>query len=89
MSPDLQYTPNISFSLTNTGDEVLLLGATDLLVDGVAWGTGSLPGNVACPAIDPNQYPYPQSKPSIKRDPLWKDTDNCIADFVIDPTALP
>lgn len=87
MIPYVSYTPNISFSLANTGDEVLLLGATDQLVDGVAWGTGSLPGNVACLAIDPNLYPL--SNPSIARSPLWKDTDNCIADFVIDPSALP
>jgi len=75
MIPYIAYTPNISFALANTGDEVLLLGANNLLADGVAWGTGSLPGNVSCLAIDPNQYPL--SSPSIKREPLWKDTDNC------------
>jgi hypothetical protein len=84
MMPYLAYTPNISFSLANTGDEVLLLGPLDQLIDGVAWGTGSLPGNVACVAI-PSQNP----NPSIKREPLWKDTDNCPRDFVIDPAALP
>jgi hypothetical protein len=89
MQPYLQYTPNISFSLTNSGDEVRLLGAIDQLVDGVAWGTGALPDNVACYALDPNSYPFPQRKPSIMRSPLWKDTDNCPADFVIDTTALP
>jgi hypothetical protein len=87
MSPYLQYTTNISFSLANPGDEVLLLGPSDLLVDGVAWGTGSLPGNVSCLAIDPNLYPL--GNPSIKREPLWKDTNNCPADFVIDPLAQP
>ena len=87
MSPYLQYTPNISFSLANTGDEVLLLGATDQLIDGVAWGTGSLPGQVSCLAIDPNLYPL--GNPSIKRDPLWKDTNNCPADFVIDTLTQP
>jgi phosphatidylserine/phosphatidylglycerophosphate/cardiolipin synthase-like enzyme len=94
MSPYLQYTPNISFSLANTGDEVLLLGAVDQLVDGVAWkslvgGADTLPGNVSCIAIDPAQYPFPTPSPSIARSPLWKDTDNCPADFVIDPSALP
>jgi hypothetical protein len=89
MSPYLQYTPNISFSLANAGDEVLLLGATDQLVDGVAWGTGSLPGNVSCPAIDMSQYPAGTPNPSIKRDPLWKDTNNCPADFVIDMSTQP
>ncbi len=87
MIPYISYTPNISSSLANTGDEVLLLGPADQLVDGVAWGTGSLPGNVSCPAIDPNLYPL--GNPSIARTPMWKDTDNCIADFVIDPSALP
>jgi len=86
MSPYLQYTPNISFSLTNTNDEVLLLGPIDQLIDGVAWGTGALPGNVSCFAIDPNLYPQ---NPSIKREPLWQDTNNCPADFAIDPTATP
>jgi hypothetical protein len=87
MIPYLAYTPNISFSLANTGDEALLLGPTDLLVDGVAWGTGSLPGHVSCLAIDPAQYPL--GNPSIKREPLWKDTNNCPADFVIDTSATP
>ena len=94
MSPYLQYTPNISFSLTNTGDEVLLLGPADQLVDGVAWkpplvGVDTLPGNVSCVAIDPNLYLYPTPSPSIARSPLWKDTDNCPNDFVIDTSGLP
>jgi phosphatidylserine/phosphatidylglycerophosphate/cardiolipin synthase-like enzyme len=87
MIPYVSYTPNISFSLANTGDEVLLLGPINQLVDGVAWGTGVLPGNVSCPAIDPNLYPL--GNPSIARSPLWKDTDNCPNDFVIDTSALP
>jgi phosphatidylserine/phosphatidylglycerophosphate/cardiolipin synthase-like enzyme len=87
MIPDIAYTPNISFSLANTGDEVLLLGPADQLVDGVAWGTGGLPGNVSCVAIDPNQYPL--GNPYISRSPLWKDTDNCPNDFAIDTTATP
>ena len=87
MTPYITYTPNISFSLANVGDEVLLLGPIDQLIDGVAWGTGSLPGNVSCLAIDPTQYPL--GNPSIKRDPLWKDTDNCLSDFIVDPSALP
>ena len=66
---------------------MLLLDGNDQLVDGVAWGTGALPGNVSCLAIDPSQYPA--GNPSIKRDPLWKDTNNCVNDFVIDTTATP
>ena len=65
----------------------MLLGPSDQLVDGVAWGTGSLPGNVSCVAIDPNQYPL--GNPSIARSPLWRDTDNCPNDFVIDLLAEP
>jgi hypothetical protein len=89
MIPYVTYTPNISFSLANTGDEVLLLGSADQLVDGVAWGTGLLPGNVSCPAIDMSQYPPNTPNPSIMRSPLWKDTDNCPADFVIDMSTQP
>ena len=66
---------------------MLLLGPADQLIDGVAWGTGSLPGNVSCLAIDPNQYPL--NNPSIARLPLWRDTDKCPADFVIDTSARP
>jgi hypothetical protein len=79
MLPDLSYTSNISFSLANTGDEVLLLNSSDQLIDGVAWGTGALPGQVSCLAIDPNQYTF---NPSIRREPLWKDTNSRLADFV-------
>jgi hypothetical protein len=94
MSPYLQYTPNISFSLANTGDEVLLLGPGDKLVDGVAWksplvGVDTVPGNISCLAIDMTQYPPNTPNPSIMRSPLWKDTDNCPADFVIDWTTQP
>jgi cardiolipin synthase A/B len=94
MIPYITYTPNISFSLANDGDEVLLLGPADQLIDGVAWkpplgGVDALPGNISCPAIDTSQYPEGTPNPSIMRSPLWKDTDNCPADFVIDPSALP
>ena len=52
LTPYLAYTRNISFALVNTGDEVLLLGPGDQLIDGVAWGVGTLPGHVSCPFID-------------------------------------
>jgi hypothetical protein len=87
MTPYLTWTTVITFSLANTGDEVLLLGPTDQMVDGVAWGTGSLPGNVSCAAIDPTQYPL--GNPFIARSPLWGDTDNCPKDFVIDTSGQP
>ncbi len=89
LTPYITYTSNISFSLANTGDEVLLLGPNDQLVDGVAWGVGALPGNPACPYIDMTLYPEGTPNPSIMRSPLWKDTDDCGADFVIDWTATP
>jgi hypothetical protein len=87
MTADLSYTPNISFSLANTGDEVLLLNSNNQQIDGVAWGTGSLPGNVSCVAIDSSLYPL--GNPFIARSPLWKDTNDCPADFVIDTSGLP
>ncbi len=89
LTPYITYTPNISFSLANTGDEVLLLGPADQLIDGVAWGVGVLPGNVSCPFIDMTLYPPQTPNPSIMRSPLWKDTNDCNADFVIDWTATP
>jgi hypothetical protein len=89
LTPYLAYTRNISFSLANTGDEVLLLGLDDQLIDGVAWGVGTLPGHVSCPFIDMELYPPGTPNPSIMRAPLWKDTNDCPADFVIDWTATP
>jgi cardiolipin synthase A/B len=89
MTPYLKYTSNISFALANTGDEVLLLGPDDQLIDGVAWGVGTLPGHVSCPFIDMQLYPPNTPNPSIMRAPLWKDTNDCPADFVIDWTATP
>jgi phosphatidylserine/phosphatidylglycerophosphate/cardiolipin synthase-like enzyme len=94
MIPYITYTPNISFALANTGDEVLLLGAANQLVDGVAWKPSvnepnTLPNNVSCLFIDMNQYPPNTSNPSMMRSPLWKDTDTCPADFVIDWTTQP
>jgi cardiolipin synthase A/B len=94
MIPYITYTPNISFALANGGDEVLLLGPSDQLVDGVAWkapvgGVDKLPGNVSCIAIDPEQYPYPIPDPFISRSPLWKDTNICPQDFVVDTSGQP
>lgn len=89
LTPYITYTGNISFSLANTGDEVLLLGPADQLIDGVAWGMGALPGNASCPAIDMTLYPPETRNPSIMRSPLWKDTDDCHADFAIDWTTTP
>ena len=83
MAPYLAWTSAVTFTLANSGDEVLLLGPTDQLVDGVAWGTGGLPGHVSCPAIAPPPYA------SIERTPIWQDTDSCPADFVTNPSPQP
>ncbi len=83
LAPYLTWTDAISFSLANSGDEVLLLGPSDQIVDGVAWGTGSLPGNVSCAALVPPPYA------SLDRTPIEQDTDSCPADFVANPAALP
>lgn len=83
MAPYIAWTTAITFSLANSGDELLLLGPTDQLVDGVAWGTGSLPGNVVCAAIVPPPYA------SLERTPIDKDSDNCPIDFMSNPSPLP
>jgi len=83
MSPYLTWTSAVTFALANSGDEVLLLGPGDQMVDGVAWGTGALPANVSCAAIVPPPYA------SIERTPIGRDTDSCPADFVTNPSPLP
>lgn len=83
LSPYLTWTSAITFALANSGDEVLLLGPSDQIVDGVSWGTGALPGNIACSAIVPPPYA------SIDRTPIGQDTDNCPADFVTNASPLP
>ena len=83
MTPYLAWTSAATLTLANVGDEVLLLGPGDQLIDGVAWGTGGLPGHASCPAIAPPPYA------SIERTPIWQDTDSCPADFVTNPSPLP
>jgi phosphatidylserine/phosphatidylglycerophosphate/cardiolipin synthase-like enzyme len=83
MTPYLAWTSAATLTLANVGDEVLLLGPGDQLIDGVAWGTGGLPGHASCPAIAPPPYA------SIERMPIWQDTDSCPADFVTNPSPLP
>jgi phosphatidylserine/phosphatidylglycerophosphate/cardiolipin synthase-like enzyme len=83
MAPYLTWTAVMTFALANAGDEVLLLGPTDQRVDGVAWGTGTLPDNIPCAAIVPPPYA------SLDRTPIGHDTDSCPADFVVNPSPLP
>ena len=83
MSPHPTWTTGVNLVLANAGDEVLLLGPGDQLIDGVTWGTGALPGHAACAAFAPELYA------SLERRPIDRDSDSCPADFVADPGALP
>lgn len=63
-----------TISLANAGDEVVLLGPDDHVVDGVAWGVGVLPGNI----------PYTGtvfSGHTLQRWPYDWDTDNGTIDW--------
>jgi phosphatidylserine/phosphatidylglycerophosphate/cardiolipin synthase-like enzyme len=83
LTPYLAWTSAVTLTLANTGDEVLLVGPDDQIVDGVAWGTGALPGNVPCPAIAPPPFA------SLDRTPIGNDTDSCPVDFVVNPSPSP
>ena len=83
LTPYLAWTSAVTLTLANTGDEVLLVGPDDQIVDGVAWGTGALPGNAPCPAIAPPPFA------SLDRTPIGNDTDSCPADFVVNPSPSP
>jgi hypothetical protein len=83
MTPYVAWTSMITIALANTGDEILLLGPSDQLIDGVAWGIGVLPANISCAAIVPPPYA------SLDRTPIDKDSDSCPKDFVSNPSPLP
>jgi hypothetical protein len=66
--------PNALLQLGNMGDEVILRNGGDAAVDVLTYGTGSYPGNIACPLVDtPNT--------SLERFPYWRDSNDCMADF--------
>ncbi len=60
-------------TLSNNGDEVILLDATDSIIDGVAWGSGSITGVIPAKA--------PQEGLSLQRVPALQDTNDCTKDF--------
>lgn len=62
-----------SLSLTNTGDEIILLDANDVVVDAVVFEGGIHPGTLAHSGVTTGH--------SIARDPIDEDTNNCNADF--------
>jgi len=66
--------PSTFLQLGNLGDEVILRNRTNVIVDAVGYGAGSVPGVASCALVSgPNI--------SLERYPYWKDTDNCRQDF--------
>ena len=62
-----------TIALANTGDEVLLLNASDSLVDAVAYKSGSYAGVIPHPGVSTGH--------SIERFPADQDSDDCSVDF--------
>ncbi len=60
--------------LGNQGDEVILRDNVDGVIDVVTYGSGSFPGQAACPLLLSANH-------SLERFPFWHDSDNCAADF--------
>ena len=60
--------------LGNQGDEVILRNELDEVVDVVTYGSGSYPGQPACPLLMSANH-------SLERFPYWQDSDNCPVDF--------
>jgi uncharacterized repeat protein (TIGR01451 family) len=77
--PDLQDDlgwgdPAAILQLANGGDEVIVRDPSGSIVEALAYGSGSLPGNAACPLNT-------LAGSVLERYPPWRDTDNCPADF--------
>jgi uncharacterized repeat protein (TIGR01451 family) len=62
------------FALRNDGDQVLLLGPDDAVVDVVVWGDKSYPGHRPHPGVL-------VSTSTLERYPPYYDTDDCAIDF--------
>lgn len=62
------------FSLNNAADEVLLLNASDAVVDAVTYASGVFSGVIPHPGVATGH--------SIERWPAGQDTDDCSYDFV-------
>ena len=64
--------------LANSGDEIILKDPSGTIRDGVAWGSGSIPGVTAWSGDDTGQ------DKTLQREYGNVDTDNCNNDFIID-----
>lgn len=60
--------------LGNQGDEVILRNELDEVIDVVTYGSGSYPGQPACPLLMSANH-------SLERFPYGRDSDNCPVDF--------
>ncbi len=60
--------------LGNQGDEVILRGVGDNIVDVVVYGSGIFPNNIGCSELIPTGH-------SLERLPYWFDSDNCLVNF--------
>ena len=66
--------PAAILQLGNNGDEILLRNPSGELVDAIAYGSGSIPGQVSCPGVTASNH-------SLERYPYWQDTNDCVVDF--------
>ena len=68
-------SPAALLQLGNQGDEFLLRDASGIVVDALAYGSGIVPGQPSCPLVI-------SSGRILERNPYWRDTDNCVVDFL-------
>ena len=66
--------PGAFFQLGNAGDEIILRGGDDRVIDVVSYGTGNYPGITPCPLVT-------NWGAVLERFPYWQDTNECAADF--------
>jgi hypothetical protein len=71
-----------TLSLSNTGDQVLLLDSGDNIIDAVQWGVSTLT------SVAPFTLPV-TSGYSLQRSPPDQDTNNCAKDFRAQPSPNP
>jgi hypothetical protein len=74
--------PGTYLQFGNLGDEVWLRDAIGVTVDAIAYGSGVIEGVAACDLVT-------ISGRALARDPFWRDTDSCSADFAIDAVPSP
>jgi cardiolipin synthase len=67
--------------LSNTGDVIFFRNAADEEIDRVAYGDVSVLFGSICPAVETSY--------SLRRQPYWRDTDNCPLDFEAWPAPTP